>query len=34
MDEIFGLAFQTNAIPARDRNAFGTGYNQSPPPMT
>jgi len=28
MDEIFGLAFQTNAIPARDLNAFGTGYNQ------
>ncbi len=28
MDEIFGLAFQTNAIPVRDRNAFGTGYNQ------
>jgi len=28
MDEIFGLAFQTNAIPARDLNALGTGYNQ------
>ena len=27
MDEIFGLAYQTNAIPARDRNATGTGYN-------
>jgi hypothetical protein len=27
MDEIFGLAFQTNAIPAAGRNAFGTGYN-------
>jgi hypothetical protein len=44
MDEIFGLAFQTNAIPARDIDAFGTGYNtvatvndlsdlfQAPPP--
>jgi hypothetical protein len=27
MDEIFGLAFQTNAIPAADINASGTGYN-------
>jgi hypothetical protein len=27
MDEIFGLDFQTNAIPARDINALGTGYN-------
>jgi phosphatidylinositol-3-phosphatase len=27
MDEIFGLDLQTNAIPARDINAFGTGYN-------
>lgn len=27
MDEIFGLAFQTNAIPKKDLNAFGTGYN-------
>ena len=27
MDEIFGVAFQTNAIPARDLDAFGTGYN-------
>ena len=27
MDEIFGLAFQTNAIPTRDTNAFGSGYN-------
>jgi hypothetical protein len=27
MDEIFGLAFQTNVIPARDIDAFGTGYN-------
>ena len=27
MDEIFGLAFQTNAIPASDINASGTGYN-------
>ncbi|MGO8677718.1 MAG: alkaline phosphatase family protein [Limisphaerales bacterium] len=27
MDEIFGLAFQTNAIPVRDIDAFGTGYN-------
>lgn len=27
MDEIFGLAFQTNAIPPRDLDAFGTGYN-------
>lgn len=27
MDEIFGLAFQTNAIPAKDLDAFGTGYN-------
>ena len=23
----FGLAFQTNAIPVRDIDAFGTGYN-------
>lgn len=28
MDEIFGLAFQTNAIPFWDVNAFGRGYNQ------
>lgn len=27
MDEIFGLAFQTNAIPAADINAQNTGYN-------
>jgi hypothetical protein len=27
MDEIFGLAFQTNAIPISDINASGTGYN-------
>ncbi|HEY3761514.1 MAG TPA: alkaline phosphatase family protein [Verrucomicrobiae bacterium] len=27
MDEIFGLAFQTNAIPGEDLDAFGTGYN-------
>jgi hypothetical protein len=27
MDEIFGLALQTNAIPSRDIDAFGTGYN-------
>jgi hypothetical protein len=27
MDEIFGLAFQTNAIPASRRDATGTGYN-------
>jgi hypothetical protein len=27
MDEIFGLAFQTNALPSGDLNAFGTGYN-------
>jgi len=27
MDELFGLAFQTNAIPTRRPNAFGTGYN-------
>ena len=27
MDEIFGLAFQTNAIPSSDLNAAGTGYN-------
>ncbi|HEY4414851.1 MAG TPA: alkaline phosphatase family protein [Verrucomicrobiae bacterium] len=28
MDEIFGLAYQTNAIPLTDTNAFGTGYNR------
>ncbi len=28
MDEIFGLAFQTNAIPRAGLNAFGTGYNE------
>jgi hypothetical protein len=28
MDEIFGLAFQTNAIPASGLDAFGTGYNK------
>jgi hypothetical protein len=27
MDEIFGLAFQTNAIPEERLNAFGTGLN-------
>lgn len=27
MDEIFGLAFQTNPIPTAGLNAFGTGYN-------
>jgi len=27
MDEIFGLAFQTNAIPVDEINASGTGYN-------
>jgi hypothetical protein len=27
MDEIFGLAFQTNQIPAQRLDAFGTGYN-------
>jgi hypothetical protein len=27
MDEIFGLAFQTNAIPSRDLDAQGAGYN-------
>ncbi len=27
MDEIFGLDFQTNAIPTSGLNAFGTGYN-------
>ena len=27
MDEIFGLAFQTNAIPTGDLNACSTGYN-------
>ncbi len=27
MDEIFGLAWQTNTIPAARRDAFGTGYN-------
>ncbi len=28
MDEIFGLAYQTNAIPANGLDAFGTGYNK------
>ncbi|HEV2696212.1 MAG TPA: alkaline phosphatase family protein [Verrucomicrobiae bacterium] len=27
MDEVFGLAFQTNAIPANERDAQGTGHN-------
>jgi hypothetical protein len=27
LDELFGLAFQTNAIPATSVNAFGTSYN-------
>jgi phosphatidylinositol-3-phosphatase len=27
MDEIFGLAYQTNAIPETERNAQNTGYN-------
>ncbi|HEV2691513.1 MAG TPA: Ig-like domain-containing protein [Verrucomicrobiae bacterium] len=27
MDELFGLAFQTNAIPANNVNAFGNSYN-------
>ena len=27
MDELFGLAYQTNAIPAERLDAFGTGYN-------
>jgi hypothetical protein len=27
LDELFGLAFQTNAIPAASVNAFGTSYN-------
>ena len=27
MDEIFGLAYQTNAIPAGETNALNTGYN-------
>lgn len=27
MDEIFGLAYQTNAIPAESIDAFGSGYN-------
>ncbi len=28
MDEIFGLAYQTNAIPTNGINAFGHGYNR------
>jgi len=27
MDELFGLAFQTNAIPSAELNAFNTGYD-------
>ena len=27
MDEIFGLAYQTNAIPPMELNAQNTGYN-------
>jgi len=28
MDELFGIPFQTNAIPAEDHDAFGTGYSR------